>query len=80
MDHTSARPGSDRAHERVRCGPHPGHSTAVAAVMSPLGWKTWPRGYWRRDWSAVINGQVGEWGRRRKEARGADERARVWGW
>ena len=49
MDHTSARPGDNRAHGRVRGGPHPDHFTAVAAVMSPLGSKTWAHGYWRRD-------------------------------
>ena len=95
MDHSSARPGDDRAHGRVRRAPPPGHFTAVAAVLSSLGSGTWARGRGRRDaavgagvardaetgarerWSAGIDGQTGEWGRKRKEARDADARTRV---
>ena len=48
-DHSSARPGDERAHGRIRRGPNPGHFTAAAAVISPLGSGTWARGRGRRD-------------------------------
>ena len=48
-DHSSAQPGYERVHGRIRRGPNPGHFTAAAAVISPLGSGTWAQGRGRQD-------------------------------
>ena len=59
MDHSSARPGGDRAHGRVRRGLPLGHFTAAADVLSPLGSGTWACGRGRRDVSVWGGGGAG---------------------
>ena len=46
-------------HGRVRCGPSPGHFTAAAAVISPLGLGTWAHGHGRQGVAVGGGGGAG---------------------
>ena len=78
MDHTSARPGDNCAHGRVRRDPHPDsparrygrQDTAVGAGAGTRAGAAQDAKTGTR-WSAGINDQTGSWGR--KEARDADK-------
>ena len=70
MEQPGACPGDDRAHGRVHSGPRPGHFTAVAAVISPLGSGTWACGHERRDAAVGVRGGAGRGDRNARASEG----------